>query len=106
MARAPLKQWPHTLSLWWGDKGIQAFPWVQKKKKKKKTQVSKELSPGLEALRARCEGPWKGPDPNQADTETTHITEGALTRHRHLQGFKKMEREKKKTEEKEQSEMV
>lgn len=105
MARAPLKQWPHTLS---SDGVIRAYKLSpgSKKRKKKKTQVSKELSPGLEALRARCEGPWKGPDPNQADTETTHITEGALTRHRHLQGFKKMEREKKKTEEKEQSEMV
>lgn len=68
-----------------------------------KTQASKEPSPGLEALRARCEGPTEGPDPSQADPENPHITEGALTGHRHLQGFEKMEW---KTEEKEKSEMV
>lgn len=88
------KKWPHTLSHWWIDKGIQAFPWA------KKTQASKELSPGLEALWARCEGPRVGPDPSQADQENPHITEGALTGHRHLQGFGKTEwksKEKGKT---------
>lgn len=55
------------------------------------TQASNELSPGLEALRARCEGPREGPDPSQSDPENTLITEGALTGHRHLQGFEKAE---------------
>ncbi len=68
-----------------------------------KTQASKELGPGLEALRARCEGPREGPDPSQADPENPHITVGALTGHRHLQGFEKSEW---KSEEKEKSKMV
>lgn len=69
-----------------------------------KTHVSKELCSGLEALRARCEGPREGPHPSQADPKKNlHITEGALTGHRHLQGFEKTEW---KSEEKEKSEMV
>lgn len=68
-----------------------------------KTHASKELGPGLGALWARCKRPREGLDPSQKAPENTHITEGALTGHRHLQGFKNSEW---KSEEKEKSEMV
>ena len=88
----PEKKWPHTLSHWWGDKGIQAFPWAKKRTPPRSWfQVWKPSEPGVR-------GPERGPGP-----ENTHITEGALTGHRHLQGFERMEW---KSEEKEKSEMV
>lgn len=42
------KKWPHTLSQWWIDKGIQAFPWAKKRKPpRSEVQVWKPSEPGV-----------------------------------------------------------